>query len=323
MRIEDLIAAVEREGGAVVVMVAEAQGSVPREAGAAMLVTELRATGTIGGGTVEHRALAHARTMLGGSVASPAAGNPLPDPPPKGERGRQRDRLGANDDGALERNREGLILDFPLGPALDQCCGGHMRVAFAGFGAADLERLRAARGELELWPGGPVLAEAAARRQVLIYGGGHVGTALARALAPLPFRVRWIDARLGAFPAEIPEGVETVETPLPEAEAKAAPGDALHVVLTHSHALDLEIIAAVLERGEFGFLGVIGSATKKALFLRRLRERGIPEGRLARLTCPIGVPGVRDKRPEVIAATVAVQLLQVAHAVVQKNRESA
>jgi xanthine dehydrogenase accessory factor len=308
MRITDLIGAVEREGGAVVVMVAEAQGSVPREAGAAMLVTASEAVGTIGGGTVEHRALAHAREMLGGSIASLTAGNPLPDPPPKGERGRRRD---------------GLILDFPLGPALDQCCGGHMRVAFAAFGAADLERLRAVEGELALWQGGPVLVESVEQRHVLIYGGGHVGTALARALVPLPFAVRWVDARLDGFPEEIPAGVKTVETPLPEAEAKAAPGDALHVVLTHSHALDLEIIAAVLERGEFGFLGVIGSATKKALFVRRLRERGIPESRLARLTCPIGVPGVRDKRPEVIAASVAVQLLQVAHTAVQKNRESA
>ncbi len=287
MRIADLIAAVEHEGRAVVVMIAGARGSVPREAGAAMLVTTSRAIGTIGGGTVEHRALAHARAMLS---------DPAPAP---------------------------VILDFPLGPALDQCCGGHMRVAFAAFGTADLERLRATRGTLELWPDGPVLVEAEAPRQVLIYGGGHVGTALVRALAPLPFRLRWIDARLDAFPAQIPAGVETVESPLPEAEARAAPPDALHVVLTHSHALDLEIVAAVLERGAFGFLGLIGSATKKALFLRRLRERGIPEGRLARLTCPIGVPGIRDKRPEVIAATVAVQLLQAARAAVQINRESA
>jgi len=294
MRIVDLVEAVEREGRAVVVMIAEARGSAPREAGTAMLVTAAGAAGTIGGGTVEHRALAVCREMLG---AKPI--------------------------GALERNRDGSILDFPLGPALDQCCGGHMRVAFAVFGSADLERLRTAQGEFELWPGGPVLIEAAAPRHVLIYGGGHVGTALARALAPLPFAVRWVDARLDAFPAEIPAGVETVETPLPEAEAKAAPGDALHVVLTHSHALDLEIIAAVLERGEFGFLGVIGSATKKALFLRRLRERGIAENRLARLTCPIGVPGVRDKRPEVIAASVAVQLLEAASTAVQKTRESA
>jgi xanthine dehydrogenase accessory protein XdhC len=287
MRIKDLIEAVECDGGAVVVMVAEAQGSVPREAGAAMLVAASGATGTIGGGTVEHRALAVAREMLADTGPAP------------------------------------VILDFPLGPALDQCCGGHMRVAFAAFGAADLERLRAARGALDLWPGGPMLAEVAAPRPVLIYGGGHVGAALARALAPLPFAVRWVDARLGAFPAEIPAGVETVENPLPEAEARAASADALHVVLTHSHALDLEIVAAVLERGEFGFLGLIGSATKKALFLRRLRERGIAEGRLVRLTCPIGVAGIRDKRPEVIAATVAVQLLQTARTVVQENRESA
>ena len=177
MRIADLIGAVEREGGAVVVMVAEAQGSVPREAGAAMLVTASGAVGTIGGGTVEHRALAHARTMLG--VETPAP----------------------------------VILDFPLGPALDQCCGGHMRVAFAAFGAADLERLRGAQGELELWPGGPVLAEATKQRHVVIYGGGHTGAALVRALTPLPFAVRWVDARLDAFPAEIPAGVETVDMP--------------------------------------------------------------------------------------------------------------
>jgi len=304
MRFTDLIAAVEREGRTVVVMVAEANGSVPREAGAAMLVTASRATGTIGGGTVEHRALAVAREML----AEVRVTDPLPNPPPSGGRGRA---------------VEGLILDFPLGPALDQCCGGHMRVAFAAFGVDDLERLRAAPDTLELWPGGPVLVETEAPRQVVVYGGGHVGTALVRALAPLPFAVRWVDARLGAFPEEIPAGVETVQTPLPEAEARAAPPDALHVVLTHSHALDLEIVAAVLARGEFGFLGLIGSATKKALFLRRLRERGIAEGRLVRLTCPIGVPGIRDKRPEVIAATVAVQLVQVARTAVQRNRESA
>jgi xanthine dehydrogenase accessory factor len=95
------------------------------------------------------------------------------------------------------------------------------------------------------------------------------------------------------------------------------------VVLTHSHALDMEIVAAVLERGQFGFLGLIGSATKKALFLRRLRERGIAENRLARLTCPIGVPGVRDKRPAVIAASIAAQLLGVAQTAVEIDRESA
>jgi xanthine dehydrogenase accessory factor len=287
MRISDIVEVVERDGSAVVVMIAGARGSTPREAGAAMLVADSGVMGTIGGGAVEHRALAVAREMLGGATSA------------------------------------STILDFPLGPALDQCCGGHMRVAFAGFGVGDLVRLREAQGELALWPGGPVFVEPAERRAVVIYGGGHVGAALVRALSALPFAVRWIDARQDGFAAGVPAGVEAVATPLPEADAKAAPADALHVVLTHSHALDLEIVAAVLERGAFGFLGLIGSATKKKLFLRRLRERGIPEARLARLTCPVGVPGIRDKRPEVIAASVAAQLLQVTQSAVQVTRESA
>ncbi len=288
MRRADLRAAIEREGRAALVLVTEARGSTPREAGAAMLVTATGAHGTIGGGTVERRAIERARAML--AAATPAH----------------------------------ETADFPLGPALDQCCGGHMRLAFAVFAAADLPRLGAARGALALWEGGPVLADAGAGRAVLVYGAGHVGRSLIRALAPLPFRVRWIDDRPGAFPDDAPEGVETVATPLPEAEAGAAPAGALHVVLTHSHALDLEIVAAVMERGGFGFLGLIGSATKKATFLRRLGRRGISERRLARLVCPIGVPGLGDKRPEVIAASTAAQLLQAdAAAASRETRETA
>ncbi len=274
--LSDLIDAVEREGRAVVVLVAEAQGSAPREAGAAMLVTPSGISGTVGGGTVEHRAVARAREMLGG-----------------------------------EEERGPVTLDFPLGPELDQCCGGRMRLAFARFGIADLEALHRTSGTLALWDGGPVLAEAPRRQPVLIYGAGHVGRALAAALAPLPFAVRWIDDRLDAFPGEMPPGIAAVATPLPEAEVKAAPSGAFHVVLTHSHALDLEVVTALMDRGDFGFLGLIGSATKRALFLRRLAERGIPEDRRARLVCPIGIPGLGDKRPAVIAASVAVQLLML------------
>jgi xanthine dehydrogenase accessory protein XdhC len=302
MRLADLIAAIEREGRAAVVLIAEARGSAPREAGAAMLVTAAATLGSIGGGAAEHRAIARAREMLSAAV-------PLPDLPPQG--------------GREPRSRR-AVLDVPLGPALDQCCGGRLRLAIAVLGPADLPRLRAARGSLPLWQGGPVLPDEPPGHPVVVYGAGHVGRALVHALAPLPFAIRWIDARLDAFPAALPEGVETVATPLPEAEARAAPPDALHVVLTHSHALDLEIVTAVMERGEFGFLGLIGSATKKRLFLRRLRERGIPEARLARLTCPIGLPGLRDKRPAVIAASVAAQLLQVnAAAASQERRETA
>lgn len=270
IRLADIRAAVAREARAVLVLVADAVGSAPREAGAAMLVVPGGALGTVGGGTVEQRAVEIARAMLAG------------DAEPRAE------------------------VEFPLGPALDQCCGGRMRLAFA---LLDRDMARASGGAFELWPGGPVFREQAAARQAVVYGAGHVGTALVRALAPLPFRLGWVDARAGAC-AGAPEGVEAHETPLPEEVAQAADEDALHVVLTHSHALDLEIVTAVMRRG-FGFCGLIGSATKRATFRRRLAGRGVPRPAIDRLACPIGLAGLRDKRPAVIAASVAAQLLQV------------
>jgi xanthine dehydrogenase accessory factor len=289
MRLADICAAVGRDGRAVLVLVAEARGSAPREAGAAMLVAPSGPQGTVGGGAVEHRATEIARAMLAGTAE------------PRAE------------------------IEFPLGPALDQCCGGRMRLAFAVLTPADLSPLdgrdqsRHPRGlalqaersalRLELWPGGPVFVEPPPARQVVVYGAGHVGRALVRALAPLPFRPVWVDARAGAC-AEAPAGVEVHETPLPEAVAEGAMPDAMHVVLTHSHALDLEIVTAVMAR-DFGFCGLIGSATKRALFRRKLAERGVARAAIDRLTCPIGLPGLRDKRPAVIAASVAAQLLQV------------
>jgi xanthine dehydrogenase accessory factor len=295
MRLAGIRAAVEREGRAVLVLVAQARGSAPREAGAAMLVTGGGTLGTVGGGALEHRAGEIARAMLAGAAE------------PRSE------------------------VEFALGPAIDQCCGGRMRLAFALLTPDDLppeghgtpghgrplplqggggRRPRDGWGAaaLALWPGGPVFREPPPGTQAIVYGAGHVGRALVAALAPLPFRLIWVDARSGTC-ADAPAGVEVHETPLPEAIAEAAEPDALHVVLTHSHALDLEIVAAVLAR-EFGFCGLIGSMTKRALFHRKLAERGIARAAVERLTCPIGLPGLRDKRPAVIAACVAAQLLQ-------------
>ncbi|MEM7694879.1 MAG: xanthine dehydrogenase accessory protein XdhC [Pseudomonadota bacterium] len=182
-------------------------------------------------------------------------------------------------------------LDFSLGPGLDQCCGGHMTVTLA--------RLEAPPPAGHLWPGGPALAT---RREtpVFVFGAGHVGLALCEALAPLPFDVTLIDGRPGDGPGQ--------RLAIPEAAVAEAPADALFVVMTHSHALDLEIVAAALSR-RARFVGLIGSATKRAIFLRRLKERGVDA---SRLTCPIGLPGISGKAPAVIAASVAAQLLLVA-----------
>ncbi len=304
----EIAARLRAEGRGVLVMVVAARGSTPREAGAAMLVAGTGAAGTIGGGRVEHECVQAARRMLQAAARSAAgsAGASAPDrarPAPQGGRDAPPRGTGAilgAERSHWEKSRK--TMDFPLGPALDQCCGGFLHIALAPLTAADAPRFEA--GAAELWEGGPVWREAPAPRPVLIYGAGHVGRALVAALAPLPFALRWVDARAGATEGA-PPGVATVETPLPEAEAAAAPPGAFHVILTHSHALDLEIAAAALGARP-GHVGLIGSATKRASFARKLRARGVdPAG----LTCPIGLPGLRDKRPAVIAASVAADLL--------------
>ncbi|MGD1926075.1 MAG: xanthine dehydrogenase accessory protein XdhC [Paracoccaceae bacterium] len=251
--IENAIAVHDRVAAAVVT---EAKGSAPRDSGTMLLVFDGGTIGTIGGGTVEHTVIGEARKLL-------------------------------------ETDGSPLDLTFPLGPDLDQCCGGQMRVQIG---------LIVPNGEF-LWPGGPRFPNDPDKRLVIIYGAGHVGQAIVRALAPLPFRLTLVDARDAP-----PTDDDVLITPLPEAVAEEAPPGTFHVVLTHSHAIDLEVITAILA-GEFGFCGLIGSATKRTLFERRLAERGVPQDAIAQLTCPIGLPGLRDKRPEVIAASVAVQLL--------------
>jgi xanthine dehydrogenase accessory protein XdhC len=245
----------------VLVTVAEAKGSTPSEAGAAMLVTTERSFGTIGGGRLEWEGLAQARKLLAS--------------------------------GAMQSR-----IELPLGPAVGQCCGGHVGLRLRRAGAAELAGLEAAEAAVH-----------AAQPLVLLFGAGHVGRALATALAPLPLRLRWIDGRAGEFPATAAAGVEVVVTDRPLTEiAQAATGSAA-LVLTHSHSLDFTLCSAVLERGDFAYLGLIGSRTKRAKFERGLRELGIPEERIAAMACPIGGAALRDKRPPVIAALAVAELL--------------
>ena len=130
------------------------------------------------------------------------------------------------------------------------------------------------------------------------------------ALAPLPFDLTWIDERENAFPAAMPAGVRPLRSADPAGELVRAPDGAFVVVMTHSHPRDLAIVHAALAAGRFGYVGLIGSASKRARFTRRLRDAGVGEGRIAELVCPIGVAGIGSKLPAAIAAGVAVQLLE-------------
>jgi xanthine dehydrogenase accessory factor len=268
--VPSLRALIEEGEPVVLVEVAAAKGSTPREAGTAMLVTGLRSEGTVGGGRLEWEATQRARAML-------ASGEPA------------------------------ATIRLPLGPAVGQCCGGNVTLELRRAGAADVDALAACEAKLaERLP------------LVLLFGAGHVGRALARALAPLPLRLRWIDSRAQEFPEPPLAGPELVLTEGWRAEVEAAPAGAAYFVMTYSHGLDFEICEAVLRRGDFAYLGLIGSRSKRARFEHGWRELGLDAALLARLTCPIGGP-LKDKRPPVIAALAAAQVL---HALADDNRQA-
>ena len=186
-----------------------------------------------------------------------------------------------------------------LGPTLGQCCGGALTLRTAPLDAA----------ALVAWP------DEAPLFTLQLYGAGHVGRAIVRLLDALPCRVTWIDEREAEFPAEPSAAhIQRLCVEPVEAEVRQAPAGAFYLVLTHSHDLDQAITEAILRRADFGFLGLIGSATKRARFLHRFQARGVPAESLARLTCPIGLPGIAGKQPELIALAVVAQLLQVAAA---------
>jgi xanthine dehydrogenase accessory factor len=161
---------------------------------------------------------------------------------------------------------------------------------------------------LEHWP------DIEPRFHLMLFGAGHVGQAIVAALAPLPVSVTWVDERDDVF-GDVPAGlamVHTLSVDAPQAEVSLAPPGSFYLVLTHRHDLDLLIIEQILRRGDAGFVGLIGSATKRARFERQLLARGMSQQALTRMQCPIGIPGITGKEPAVIAASVVAQMLVLA-----------
>jgi len=289
------------------IVVAAFDGSAPRETGTAMLVWPGGSEGTIGGGALEFEAMARAREMIAAADLTP--------------------RL----------TRE------PLGPKLGQCCGGAVTLLTEVFSQSSLPEPQAglwlrpvtaeARAAKEMpftlrrivarsrsgagpaprpglylgWMAEPVTPP---RRPLWIWGAGHVGRALMQVVQPLPeWEITWIDTDRTRFPEAIPEGVSPRHDAAPQRFCTDAPAGAAHLIVTFSHALDLELCHRLLLRGEFSFLGLIGSATKRARFRSRLAALGHGEDALARLTCPIGERSF-GKHPQAIAIGVAHQLLK-------------
>jgi xanthine dehydrogenase accessory factor len=192
-----------------------------------------------------------------------------------------------------------------LGPSLGQCCGGALVLRFEPVDASHTEQLRD-----RLRPSHTPLA---------LFGGGHVGRAIVQALEPLPFDVTWIDSRDGVFPSKLPSQVRPEHSDPVHAAVRDVPPGACVLIMSFSHAEDLDVVAACLqrqrERNDLPFIGLIGSRTKWATFSRRLTERGFTPAELSRVTCPIGLPGIESKVPAVIAASVVAQLLLAVSAI--------
>jgi len=212
---------------------------------------------------------------------------------------------------AMQEARERLqsdvgepVLRYTLGPALGQCCGGEVHLRFERVGAADVPALAQRFDQQKAsWP------------LVALFGGGHVGRALVAVLRTLPLRLQWIDSRDEIFPAELAAHVVCEHSQPVQAAVAGLPARAHVLIMSFSHAEDLDVVAACLQRqrsqGDLPYIGLIGSRSKWAAFSHRLLARGFSAQELAQVTCPIGVPGIHGKAPEVIAVAVAAQLLQV------------
>ena len=301
---------------AVLVTVAIGEGSVPRGPGTRMLVTQSGLAGTVGGGHLELRAIEIGRAMLADGRArhferfalGPSLGQccggvvhlafELADPAQATLLAERRDvdswRLTALD-GAVETalfDADGRHLAGPDAPVFARTRGTHV------MQEQDGRRWLVAQVE-------------APRAHLVLFGAGHVGAAVVRALAHLPCTVTWVDERDDLFPEHVPDNVRIEATDAPEDVVAGAPAGASYLVMTHSHALDQRLAEAILARPQVGWFGLIGSHTKRKQFEHRLRARGLDSARIDAMACPIGLPGIAGKEPAVIAASVAAQLLML------------
>jgi xanthine dehydrogenase accessory factor len=308
----------------VLVTVARVEGSAPREAGTKMIVTREEARHTIGGGHLEWKAIETARQVLKDGMRSPRMR--------RLERFALGPSLGQCCGGAVVLAFERLDIGdlgwvTSLAKRMAQNVSTVRSVSFSA--APDAVMLSdpepgVAGPDCLLWDGagfddsGALLTETIAPHEfaVALFGAGHVGAALVRVLGTLPCRVTWTDARDAAFPAKayLPDNVVIDENDAPDSAVDSAPPGAYFIVMTHNHALDLELAERILRRGDFSFFGMIGSHTKRKQFEHRLASRGIDPARIARMMCPIGVSGIVDKAPEVIAVAAAAQILQAVEA---------
>jgi xanthine dehydrogenase accessory factor len=270
-----------RTSAAVCVRVLRTEGSVPREAGTVMLASATDIWGTVGGGHLEFDAIAHARSLLASAAGAPA-----------------------------EKR-------YALGPSLGQCCGGVVWLSFEHLDSVAIQNIALNPDNTLGYSLKSLKNKPQQQKQVALFGGGHVGQAIVRTLAHLPCAVRWIDSRDEIFPGHLAALADCEHSDPVQAAVADLAADSHVLIMSFSHAEDLEVVAACLARqrakADLPFIGLIGSQTKWASFRQRLEQRGFTSSELSHVTCPIGLAGIVGKEPDLIALSVAAQLFSSHH----------
>ena len=332
--LKDLDRLVNGHGKVVRVSVIAVDGSAPRGVGTFMMVTETTLEGTIGGGALENEALMASRHMLAEDEPSPWCRwvREYPLGPDLGQCCGGYVRLLYEVFGKYEIEEPGAALAAakyttkgivvrPVvsgQPAMivtdrkdfsDQwplALRRNIRDMASGVTPCQPALMAGDQGGGDEWYVDPLEADLI---PLYLYGAGHVGRAVVHSLKGLPFQINWIDTEDDRFPGVLPQGVRRIVTKTPEMMPAKAVAGAYHVVMTFSHVIDFEICRAVLSVGNFAYLGLIGSKTKRARFAKRLRDAGLGDSWIDQLHSPIGLPGLEGKEPAVIAVSLAADLL--------------
>jgi xanthine dehydrogenase accessory factor len=319
--LSDLAAAGE---SAVLVTVAGIRGSAPREIGAKMIVTATETIGTIGGGQLEYQSTRIAAGLLEddrnslrsfplGSAMGQCCGGVVEilfEPVSSGMPAWLRDlrALHGQRQPAMVVTRISRTAPAKFVVTADCVFGDEEGDANMVAVARDIldENKPDARRQVQEFYEPVVMPDL----NIAVFGAGHVGSAVVRALAGLDCNIRWIDSRRNMF-RDVPGNVRAIETAEPALEVAAMPPGSFYLVMTHSHSLDFDICDRVLRRADGRYCGLIGSLSKRRRFEKRFRQQGMAQGLIDRLVCPIGVDGISGKKPAEIAVSVAAEVLKV------------
>ncbi|HOX42537.1 MAG TPA: XdhC/CoxI family protein [Myxococcota bacterium] len=186
------------------------------------------------------------------------------------------DALNALEDGQGPRTTEYQLAELGMG------CGGQMGVYLE-----------------------PIVAP----RRVVIFGAGHVGTAVARVAKLLGCHVTVVDERPEwASRERLPE-VDVIATrPFAEHLASQPPTSKDHVIIvTRGHDHDQLVLEGVVHRRP-AYVGMIGSRKKVKAALEKLRDLELPAEALEAVHAPIGLD-IGAVTPEEIAVAIGAELV--------------